>query len=30
LTHHAFKHLGLAVPNRTEITQGVLPLAEGE
>ena len=29
LTHHAFKHLGLAVPNRAEITQGVLPL-EGE
>ncbi len=29
LTHHAFKHLGLAVPNRPEITQGVLPL-EGE
>lgn len=26
LTHHAFKHLGLAVPNRPEITQGVLPL----
>jgi holliday junction DNA helicase RuvB len=30
LTHHAFKHLGLAMPNRAEITQGVLPLAEGE
>jgi Holliday junction DNA helicase RuvB len=30
LTHHAFKHLGLAVPNRAEITQGVLPLAEEE
>jgi len=29
LTHHAFKHLGLAVPNRTEITQGILPL-EGD
>ncbi len=29
LTHHAFKHLGLAVPNRPEITQGILPL-EGE
>ncbi len=29
LTHHAFKHLGLAVPNRLEITQGILPL-EGE
>jgi holliday junction DNA helicase RuvB len=28
LTHHAFKHLGLAVPNRAEITQGVLPLAD--
>ena len=28
LTHHAFKHLGLAVPNRAEITQGVLPLGE--
>jgi holliday junction DNA helicase RuvB len=28
LTHHAFKHLGLAVPNRAEITQGVLPLSE--
>ena len=30
LTHHAFKHLGLAVPNRAEITQGVLALEEGE
>jgi Holliday junction DNA helicase RuvB len=30
LTHHAFRHLGLAVPNRPEITQGVLPLEEGE
>lgn len=29
LTHHAFRHLGLAVPNRPEITQGVLPL-EGD
>ncbi len=28
LTHHAFKHLGLAVPNRSEITQGVLPLED--
>ncbi len=28
LTHHAFKHLGLAVPSRSEITQGVLPLGE--
>jgi Holliday junction DNA helicase RuvB len=30
LTHHAFRHLGLAVPNKPEITQGVLPLEEGE
>ncbi len=30
LTHHAFKHLGLAVPNRAEITQGVLPLSEND
>jgi holliday junction DNA helicase RuvB len=30
LTHHAFKHLGLAVPNRAEITQGVLPLSEDD
>ncbi len=29
LTHHAFKHLGLAVPQRAEITQGILPL-EGD
>ena len=29
LTHHAFKHLGLAVPQRSEITQGILPL-EGD
>ena len=30
LTHHAFKHLGLAVPRkRAEITQGVLPLEGG-
>jgi holliday junction DNA helicase RuvB len=28
LTHHAFKHLGLTVPQRPEITQGVLPLGE--
>jgi holliday junction DNA helicase RuvB len=28
LTHHAFKHLGLAVPQRSEITQGVFPLEE--
>ncbi len=26
LTAHAFKHLGLAVPNRSDIIQGVLPL----
>ncbi len=26
LTPHAFKHLGLAVPQRPEITQGILPL----
>jgi holliday junction DNA helicase RuvB len=30
LTHHAFKHLGLAVPNWAEITQGVLPLSEDD
>ena len=30
LTHHAFKHLGLAVPQRPEITQGVLPLGDEE
>ena len=29
LTPHAFRHLGLAVPQRPEITQGVLPLDEG-
>jgi Holliday junction DNA helicase RuvB len=28
LTSHAFHHLGLAVPQRPEITQGVLPLGE--
>ncbi len=28
LTAHAFRHLGLAVPQRPEITQGVLPLGE--
>jgi Holliday junction DNA helicase RuvB len=28
LTHHAFKHLGLAVPQRPEITQGILPLGQ--
>jgi Holliday junction DNA helicase RuvB len=26
LTPHAFRHLGLAVPQRSEITQGMLPL----
>jgi holliday junction DNA helicase RuvB len=30
LTHHAFRHLGLAVPQRAEITQGVLPLSDGD
>ncbi len=30
LTHHAFRHLGLAVPNRPEIMQGVLPLGEDD
>jgi Holliday junction DNA helicase RuvB len=30
LTHHAFRHLGLAVPQRSEITQGVLPLSDEE
>jgi len=30
LTHHAFKHLGLAVPQRPEITQGILPLGNEE
>jgi hypothetical protein len=28
LTAHAFHHLGLAVPQRPEIMQGVLPLGE--
>lgn len=28
LTPHAFRHLGLAIPQRPEITQGVLPLDE--
>ena len=28
LTHHAFKHLGLAVPQQSEITQGILPLGD--
>ena len=30
LTPHAFKHLGLAVPQRPEITQGLLPLEDNE
>ena len=30
LTPHAFKHLGLAVPQRPEITQGLLPLGDGD
>jgi Holliday junction DNA helicase RuvB len=30
LTAQAFHHLGLAVPQRPEITQGVLPLAEND
>jgi Holliday junction DNA helicase RuvB len=30
LTPHAFRHLGLAVPQRPEITQGVLPLDEND
>src|SRR5215207_7428879 len=30
LTAHAFHHLGLAVPQRPEITQGVLPLGESD
>ena len=30
LTPHAFRHLGLAVPQRPEITQGVLPLDESD
>jgi holliday junction DNA helicase RuvB len=30
LTHHAFKHLGLAMPNRPEIMQAVLPLGDEE
>ncbi|MDE2383770.1 MAG: Holliday junction branch migration DNA helicase RuvB [Alphaproteobacteria bacterium] len=28
LTHHAFRHLGLAVPQRPEFTQGILPLED--
>ena len=30
LTPHAFKHLGMAVPQRPEITQGLLPLGDGD
>ncbi|MGE0006185.1 MAG: Holliday junction branch migration DNA helicase RuvB [Parvibaculaceae bacterium] len=30
LTAHAFRHLGLAVPQRPEITQGVLPLGNDD
>jgi holliday junction DNA helicase RuvB len=30
LTAHAFRHLGLAVPQRPEITQGMLPLDEND
>ena len=30
LTPHAFRHLGLAVPQRPEITQGMLPLGNGD
>ncbi len=30
LTVHAFRHLGLAVPQRTEIAQGILPLADDD
>jgi Holliday junction DNA helicase RuvB len=30
LTPHAFRHLGLAVPQRPEITQGILPLGNGD
>ena len=30
LTHHAFRHMGLTVPNRPEIMQGVLPLGEDD
>jgi holliday junction DNA helicase RuvB len=30
LTPHAFTHLGLGVPQRADITQGVLPLADGD
>lgn len=30
LTPHAFSHLGLGVPQRPEITQGILPLSEDD
>ena len=30
LTPHAFRHLGLSVPNRAEITQGLLPLGDDD
>ena len=30
LTPHAFKHLGLAVPQDPAITQGVLPLGDDD
>jgi holliday junction DNA helicase RuvB len=30
LTPHAFKHLGLAVPQRADITQGILPLDDAD
>ena len=30
LTVHAFKHLGLAVPQRADIAQGILPLDNGD
>ena len=30
LTPQAYTHLGLAVPQRAEITQGVLPLEDGD
>ena len=30
LTPHAFKHLGMAVPQRPENTQGLLPLGDGD
>jgi Holliday junction DNA helicase RuvB len=30
LTPHAFRHLGLAVPQRPEILQGILPLQNGD